>query len=51
MRTRWAAAVTLAATCIILGLLWDISWHSTVGRDTFWTSAHMVIYLGGTLGG
>ena len=31
--------------------MWDISWHETVGRDTFWTPAHMVIYLGGALGG
>src|SRR6185295_2294254 len=30
---------------------WDISWHSTIGRDTFWTPAHMAIYLGGLVGG
>ncbi len=44
-------AVVFGATCIVIGALWDISWHSTVGRDTFWTAAHMVIYLGGVLGG
>ena len=50
--TPWYCyGVVFAATCIVVGILWDISWHSTIGRDTFWTPAHMVIYLGGTLGG
>jgi hypothetical protein len=34
-----------------VALLWDISWHMTIGRDTFWTPAHMAIYLGGVLAG
>src|SRR2546429_9092700 len=37
--------------CIAIGILWDISWHRTIGRDTFWTPAHMAIYLGGLFGG
>jgi len=44
-------AVVLGAACIPIGALWDISWHLTIGRDSFWTPAHMVIYLGGTLPG
>ncbi|HWD18285.1 MAG TPA: hypothetical protein VHB20_03325 [Verrucomicrobiae bacterium] len=43
--------LALAATSITVGILWDISWHTTIGRDTFWTPAHMAIYLGGTIGG
>jgi hypothetical protein len=43
--------LVFAATCITVGILWDISWHVTIGRDSFWTPAHMAIYLGGTLGG
>src|SRR5437868_2711242 len=43
--------VVLAAACIPIGALWDISWHSTIGRDSFWTPAHIMIYLGGTLPG
>ena len=43
--------LAFAATCIAIGIIWDISWHETIGRDTFWTPAHMVIYLGGALGG
>jgi hypothetical protein len=43
--------LAFAASCIAVGIMWDISWHQTIGRDTFWTPAHMVIYLGGALGG
>src|SRR5438034_4629673 len=45
----WAAVV--AATSAKVGILWDISWHRSIGRDTFWTPAHMAIYLGGVLAG
>jgi hypothetical protein len=44
-------AAVAGSTSIVVGLLWDISWHSTIGRDTFWTPAHMAIYLGGILAG
>ena len=37
----------LAVACLPLGLLWDISWHISIGRDTFWAPAHIVIQLGG----
>ena len=43
--------LAFAATSIVVGIIWDISWHQTIGRDTFWTPAHMAIYLGGVLGG
>jgi len=46
-----APAVAFGATCILVGILWDISWHITIGRDTFWTPAHATIYLGGALPG
>ena len=42
---------TLGRVCgvafIVTGLIWDISWHMTIGRDTFWTPAHICIQLGG----
>src|SRR5262249_3269963 len=47
----WALAVLVGGTSIVIGILWDISWHRTIGRDTFWTPAHMAIYFGGVLGG
>jgi xanthosine utilization system XapX-like protein len=45
------AAVVVGASSILIGILWDISWHRTIGRDTFWTPAHMAVYFGGTLAG
>jgi len=48
----WVSRVVIfAATCIVGGILWDISWHRTIGRDTFWTPAHLAIYIGGGLSG
>ncbi len=44
-------AALVAATSVIVGVIWDISWHRSVGRDTFWTPAHLAIYLGGILAG
>jgi hypothetical protein len=44
-------ATVFGAACIPIGASWDISWHSTIGRDSFWTPAHMMIYLGGALPG
>src|SRR5947199_1820893 len=43
--------MTAALSSIAIGITWDISWHETVGRDTFWTPAHMAIYFGGVLAG
>jgi len=43
--------MVFGATSIICGLLWDISWHKTIGRDTFWTPAHLAIHLGGIVAG
>ncbi|HEY0776660.1 MAG TPA: hypothetical protein VGD56_01720 [Gemmatirosa sp.] len=48
----WPLTATLfAATSIAVGIIWDISWHMSIGRDTFWTPAHMAVYLGGIVGG
>src|SRR6186713_3096627 len=44
-------AVLFASTSVVLGVIWDISWHRTIGRDTFWTPAHLAIYLGGVVAG
>jgi hypothetical protein len=45
----WMCA--LAATSVMIGAHWDISWHRSIGRDTFWTPAHIAIYLCGVLSG
>jgi hypothetical protein len=47
----YVAAALVAATSAKVGVIWDISWHRSIGRDTFWTPAHMAIYLGGVLAG
>ncbi len=44
-------AVVFASTSVLVGAIWDISWHMTIGRDTFWTPAHLAIYLGGIVAG
>jgi len=41
----------LAVACSVVGGVWDISWHESVGRDTFWTPAHLLIQLCGILAG
>lgn len=46
-----AYAVVAAATMVVVGLIWDISWHMSIGRDTFWTPAHLLIQGGGLLAG
>jgi len=43
--------LALATTSIAVGIIWDISWHVSIGRDTFWTPAHLTIQFGGILGG
>lgn len=44
-------ACFFAPICITSGLYWDISWHETIGRDTFWTPAHLLIQFGALLAG
>jgi len=39
----------LAVTSASIGGAWDVSWHRSIGRDTFWTPAHMAIYACGVL--
>ena len=51
-RAPWSIyAVLFASLSVILGVIWDISWHRTIGRDTFWTPAHLAIYTGGIVAG
>ena len=45
----WCAA--LAVTSAYVGGYWDISWHRSIGRDTFWSAPHIAIYACGILAG
>lgn len=39
----WPLYATLfASAAIVVGLVWDISWHRTIGRDTFWSPPHVL---------
>jgi hypothetical protein len=44
-------SLVLASTSAIVGVIWDISWHRSIGRDTFWSPPHLAIYLSGVLAG
>jgi hypothetical protein len=45
----WCSA--LAVTSAYIGGYWDISWHRSIGRDSFWSPPHMAIYACGVLAG
>lgn len=40
-------ALGLAATFTALfGVYWDVTWHATIGRDSFWIPPHLLVYTG-----
>ena len=42
-----AVWLAVAAACVALvGAVWDVSWHRTLGRDTFWSAPHLLLYAG-----
>jgi hypothetical protein len=45
----WSNVLAIASS--VVGGVWDIAWHESVGRDTFWTPAHLLIQLCGILSG
>ena len=45
----WVSVI--GVTSAMIGVHWDISWHRSIGRDTFWTPPHMAIYLCGVIAG
>lgn len=54
--TIWAERLLLAGLLVssILmgwGVAWDIHWHWTVGRESFWIPPHMLLYWGAFLAG
>jgi hypothetical protein len=38
-----------AVTSATVGGAWDVAWHRSIGRDTFWTPAHLAIQACGLL--
>jgi len=45
----WVAV--LAVSSAMIGIHWDIAWHRSIGRDTFWTPPHLMIQACGILAG
>lgn len=46
-----AAAVSAGALTSLVGLTWDVQWHSDVGPDTFFTLPHLFLYSGSAVAG
>jgi hypothetical protein len=44
-------AVLFSSVSIVVGLIWDISWHRTIGRDTFWSPPHVLEQLAAIVAG
>src|ERR1700676_5309057 len=40
-----------AGGSVVVGGYWDISWHMSIGRDSFWTPAPLAIQLCGIISG
>ncbi len=44
-------ATALASLSIMIGLIWDISWHTSIGRDGLFSPPHLGMYLGAVVSG
>src|SRR5579863_711063 len=45
----WSCLVAVISS--VIGGAWDISWHESIGRDSFWTTPHILIQLCGVISG
>ncbi len=41
----------IASKLVILGILWDIAWHMSIGRDGLFSAPHVVVYVGAATAG
>jgi hypothetical protein len=48
---NYVYASVFSSLCIAVGLIWDISWHMSVGRDGLLSPPHLVMYLGAVVAG
>ncbi|TKT92076.1 hypothetical protein [Dyadobacter frigoris] len=44
-------ATVFSSFCVITGLIWDICWHMSIGRDGLFSPPHLIIYLGAVVSG
>lgn len=47
----YIVATVFSSFCVITGLIWDICWHISIGRDGLLSPPHLVIYLGAVVAG
>ena len=47
----YITATVFSSFCVITGLIWDICWHLSIGRDGLLSPPHLVIYLGAIVAG
>jgi hypothetical protein len=47
----YVSSIVIAASSVVLGLIWDISWHMSVGRDGLFSPPHLLSYLGAVIVG
>ncbi len=43
-------SLLIASASALIGECWDVSWHISIGRDSFWTAPHMAIQFCAILG-
>jgi hypothetical protein len=41
----------ICGMAVILGIIWDISWHMSIGRDGLFSPPHVVVYIGAATAG
>ncbi|PPK70896.1 hypothetical protein V5P93_002755 [Actinokineospora auranticolor] len=46
-----AAALLTGGLLTLIGLTWDVQWHTDVGPDTFFTLPHLFLYAGSAVSG
>ncbi|QRR00078.1 hypothetical protein [Dyadobacter sandarakinus] len=51
MRSFYIIATVFSSFCVITGLIWDICWHLSIGRDGLLSPPHLIIYLGAVVAG
>jgi hypothetical protein len=43
-------SLLIASASALIGECWDVSWHISIGRDSFWTAPHLMIQFCAILG-
>ncbi|MFN3848052.1 MAG: hypothetical protein ACK4NY_01430 [Spirosomataceae bacterium] len=41
----------VCSMAVILGIIWDIAWHMSIGRDGLFSPPHVVVYIGAATAG